>query len=129
MNRERWMEKKIGAWIGKAIGIGVMVVVVGALFVWVTQWLWNWLVPVLFNGPVITFWQALGLLVLSKILFSGIGGKGGHHKHNGWKPFWKEKWNRMSPEERERFKEKMKNKWCGWGPEDTSAKDSGASNV
>ena len=40
----------------------------------VTMLLWNWLVPDLFNGPVITYWQALGLLVLSKILFWGWGG-------------------------------------------------------
>jgi hypothetical protein len=34
---------------------------------YITMSLWNWLVPVLFNGPFITFWQALGLLLLSKI--------------------------------------------------------------
>ena len=45
------------------------------LFGWVTMLLWNWLVPALFNGPVITFWQTLGLLLLSKILFGGMGGK------------------------------------------------------
>ena len=129
MNREWWNEKRIGAWIGKAIGIGVLVVVLGALFVWFTQWLWNWLVPSLFNGPVLTYWQTLGLLVLSKILFSGLGSKGGHYKNGRSKTYWKERWNQMSPEERDRFKEKMKNKWCGWTPDNTSAKDSGASNV
>lgn len=111
MNREWLNEKRTGAWIGKAIGIGVLVVVLGALFVWFTQWLWNWLVPSLFNGPVLTYWQTLGLLVLSKILFSGLGGKNGHYKNGRGKTYWKERWNQMSPEERERFKEKMKNKW------------------
>lgn len=118
---------KSARWIGKAIGIGVIGVVFVGLFIWATQWLWNWLVPVLFNGPVMTYWQTAGLLVLSKILFSGLGGKG-HHKHGGWKYNWKEKWSGMSQEERERFKAKMKNKWCDWS-EDASAKDSGTSNV
>lgn len=31
--------------------------------------LWNWLVPAIFGGPVITFWQALGLNFLTSILF------------------------------------------------------------
>lgn len=52
-------------------------------FTFVVMWLWNWLVPELFNGPVIAYWQTMGLLVLSKILFSGIGGD--HSKHSGHK--------------------------------------------
>lgn len=69
------------------------------LFTFVVMWLWNWLVPELFKGPVITYWQTLGLLVLSKILFSGIGGKshdhgpecGDHRDH--WRRKYQEKMN------------------------------------
>jgi hypothetical protein len=90
-----------------------------ALFGWITMTLWNWLVPVLFNGPVISIWQAFGLLILSKILFSGFsGGKGrghwGYHRGGYWKPYWKERYDRMSPEEREKLKVRMKEKWCDW---------------
>ncbi|HRJ30484.1 MAG TPA: hypothetical protein PLV21_12640 [Cyclobacteriaceae bacterium] len=92
----------------------VMWIVLGTGFVglvaMITMQLWNWLVPELFSGPAITFWQALGLLVLSKILFSGIGGKRGHSAH--WKHRYSEKWSAMTPEERARFKERMKDKWC-----------------
>jgi hypothetical protein len=94
--------------------------------------LWNWLVPVLFAGPVITFWQALGLLILSKMLFwtMGRGGHGGHWRHNRWRHnYWSQKWSGMTPEEREQFKQKMKDKWCYREPENTSAKDSGTSTV
>ncbi len=63
---------------GKFVVLGIAGMI---LFTFVVMWLWNWLVPELFNGPVIVFWQTLGLLVLSKILFSGIGG--GHSKHPG----------------------------------------------
>jgi hypothetical protein len=98
---------KRGFKIVKIAVIGIMAI---TLFVYVTMMLWNWLVPVLFNGPVINFWQTLGLLALSKIFFSGFS-KGGH-VGRGWRPYWKEKWHAMTPEEKENFKQKMKNKWC-----------------
>ena len=89
-----------------------------AVIGFVTMSLWNWLVPVLFSGPQIDYWQALGLLVLSKILFWGFGGKH-HHRHDGsgmhqWKHRLHEKFSNMSPEDREAFKQKMKAKWCSW---------------
>jgi hypothetical protein len=97
------------------------------LFGWITQTLWNWLVPVIFKGPAINFWQALGLLLLSKILFSGFGGKGGHGGMQ-WKQRYAQKLSGMSPEERERFKARVREKWCSREPVDPSEK-SGTSNV
>jgi hypothetical protein len=105
---------KRGWWIAKMVVIGILAV---AVFGWVTMSLWNWLVPVLFAGPVINIWQALGLLILSKILFSGFGGKSKgnwHHRGYYWKPYLKEHYAKMTPEERERLKERMKEKWCDW---------------
>jgi hypothetical protein len=61
----------------KYAGFGVLGVAGMILFTFVVMWLWNWLVPELFNGPVLTYWQTLGLFILSKILFSGIGGGSG----------------------------------------------------
>jgi hypothetical protein len=83
------------------------------LFGWVTMTLWNWLIPSLFNGPVLNFWQALGLLILSKILFSGLGG-GGWKSHNSvqFKKRYYDKLANMTPEDRERFKARMTEKWC-----------------
>ena len=101
-----------GKWILKFVLLGIVMMVVIGL---VTQSLWNWLVPIIFNGPVLTFWQTLGLLVLSKILFwsFGKGGRPWHHRSGGpWGNAWTEKWQGMSPDERERFKQKMKDKWC-----------------
>lgn len=94
---------------GIAAGI-VFMLVAGA----VTMLLWNWLVPSLFHGPEIRFFQALGLLLLSKILFSGWRGRGwGHGGHMPpWKRRYFEKWSSMSPEERERFKSRLREKWC-----------------
>lgn len=100
------------------------------LFGWVTMFLWNYVVPPLFNGPVITFWQALGLLLLSKILLTGLGG--GHHRSNHsrwhWKRSFHEKLSRMTPEERDQFKQKLKDRWCRW-QEERSTKDSGTPSV
>jgi hypothetical protein len=72
--------------------------------------LWNLLIPVLFNGPVITFWQAVGIFILSKILLHTFGF--GHHGHGWskrnywhWKSRMEEKMASMTPEEREKFKD------------------------
>lgn len=95
-----------------------------AFFGLVTQYLWNWLVPSLFGGPVIQFWQALGLLVLSKILFSGFGHKCHHHGHGvHWKQKLHQKFSAMTPEEREAFKRRMRNKWCSPREEDVRQSD------
>lgn len=75
-------------------------------------YLWNWLIPTVFDGPVINLWQALGFMLLAKVLF-GFGGRWGGNKHN-WKEKMKEKFENMSPEERERYKTEMYNR-CGKG--------------
>jgi hypothetical protein len=90
-----------------------------AVIGFVTMLLWNWLVPALFNGPLIDYWQAIGLLVLSKLLFWGFGGKRHHygpesHGMYQWKNRFAEKFSNMSPQDREAFKEKLKAKWCSW---------------
>ncbi len=119
---------KKGVMIVKMMVFGLLAV---TAFGFITMWLWNWLVPTLFNGPIIDFWQTLGLIVLSKILFSGFGGKSkGNHTGNGYGAQWKKRFvnkvSALSPEEREAFKQKMKDKWCRWD-ENTSTKDSNVS--
>ncbi|HNE30689.1 MAG: hypothetical protein K1X47_09795 [Cyclobacteriaceae bacterium] len=105
---------KRGWWILKFSVIGILAI---GLFGYVVMSLWNWLIPDLFHGPVIGFWQALGLLVLSKILFGGFG-RGHGWKRNpgpyaqGWKSHWKNKWSTLSPEEKEKLKQKFAR--CGW---------------
>lgn len=103
--------------------VACVVIGVFAVFAigYITMSLWNWLVPALFSGPLITFWQALGLLLLSKILFWGFGGgkrhqwqrKYGNHEQH-WKAGLYNKFSSMTPEEREQVKKKMKEKWCNW---------------
>jgi hypothetical protein len=82
--------------------------------------LWNWLIPTIFGLTTITWVQALGLLVLSKILFGGFrggagwGGGFGGGRHHFWKQKMAERMENMSPEEKEQFRAKMRNRWGKW---------------
>jgi hypothetical protein len=76
----------------------------------VVMHLWNWLLPALFGWRLITFWQALGLLVLCRILFGRLGGHGNNHSR--WRRHTAERWERMTPEEREKFRQSMRAR-CG----------------
>jgi len=67
--------------------------------------LWNWLVPALFGFKQVTFWQGLGLLALCRILFGGFGMSGGASRRSRRQMF--ERWERMTPEERERFRQRL----------------------
>ena len=92
------------------LGIGAII-----LFGFIVMNLWNAiLVPVLGIGAV-SFWQALGILVLSKILFGGFKGRGGFGGPPVWKTEMKEKWQHMSPEEREQVKQQWRERCRHWG--------------
>ena len=77
----------------------------------VTMWLWNWLMPGLFDLPVITFWQAAGILLLSKIIFGFGRGGGKHHSGGSWKAHWARKWQHLPEEQREKWRQKFEEKW------------------
>jgi len=82
----------------------------------VVMGLWNWLLPGLFGWRAIDFWQALGLLVLGRLLFGGWGrGHHGHRHHMHWRARMAERWEGMSDEERERFRQGMHRHWHGHG--------------
>lgn len=81
-----------------------------AVFTFIVMRLWNWLTPALFGWHVISFWQALGILILSKILFGGF--RGGPHRGGYWRRRMMERWDQMTPEERDKFRETMR-RGCG----------------
>ena len=80
------------------------------VFGFAVMWLWNWLMPALFGLHVIGYWQALGLLVLSKILFSGFRGRPGFA--GDWRGRMNRRWEQMTPEEREKFRAGLRGR-CG----------------
>jgi hypothetical protein len=101
--RKRWFLHglKFVAFIVVAIAIAGLVVMS----------LWNALLPDLFGWHVLGFWQAIGLLVLSRVLLGGWrGGRGHGHWH--WRGRMMERWEQMTPEEREQFRAGMRGR-CG----------------
>ncbi len=80
-----------------------LILVAFAGFGYVTMALWNSLMPVIFHLPEITFWQTIGLMILSRLLLGGFGGHG--HRSSHCRQGVHDKWEKMSPEEREQFKE------------------------
>jgi hypothetical protein len=81
------------------IPIGILAI---SIFGFGVMSLWNWLVPAVFGGKLITFWQALGMLVLSRILVGGLS-----------RPRVVHKWEQLTPEEREKFRAGMARRQCG----------------
>jgi Ca2+/H+ antiporter, TMEM165/GDT1 family len=107
------MEQK--SFVFRKVLVFILIAVVAIiLFGTIVMWLWNNVLAVVLNIPVITFGQALGILVLSKILFGGWrgGGWGGGRHH--WKNRMREKWSAMTPEEREKFKEQWQRRCGPW---------------
>lgn len=93
----------------KFLVIGVLIL---TLLSFVVMRLWNWLTPELFGWHVITFWQALGVLILSKILFGGFRGRPAPHRY--WRRRMMERWAHMTPAEREKFRESMRGCCGSW---------------
>jgi len=89
-------------------GVALFIAICGE----VVMHLWNWLLPSLFGWREITFWQALGLLVLCRILFGGFGGHG-HDRSKQRGPWGGKRWERMTPEEREKLRQNLRNARCG----------------
>lgn len=83
-----------------------LILVAFAGFGYFTMWLWNSLMPGLFHLPELTFWQTVGLMALSRLLLGGFGGHA-HHRSN-CRSNMHEKWEKMTPEEREQFREHIR---------------------
>src|SRR2546421_11139342 len=85
-----------------------------ALLSLVVMSLWNWLVPSLFHGPAVRYWQAVGLLLLCRILFGGVRARGGWRGH--WRQrMWRGSWGDMTPGERGRLRGRVRPR-CGQRP-------------
>ena len=102
MNRRKWIL------VAAPIGFALFIFIGGQ----VVMRLWNWLLPELFAWPQITFWQALALLALCRILFGGSGMmRGGGMGHTRFRRRMAERWDSMTPEEREKFCQGLYGRW------------------
>ena len=95
----------------RVLKVVAIVIVAFTVFGFVTTHLWNYLMPGLFGLRTLTFWQAVGLIVLGRLLFGGFGPRFGG---GPWRRHMKERWEQMTPEDREKFREGMRGR-CG-GP-------------
>lgn len=84
-------------------------------FTFAVYWLWNNVLVAVVPVKPVTYWQAMGLLVLSRILLGGfkVGSPGGHAYRGGGGPPWREKWQQMSDEDRVKFKNEWKRRGEG----------------
>ena len=117
--RRRWL-----LWAPVAIlGMLVFIAIGGEI----VRLLWNWLLPGLFGWRQITFWQSVGLLALCRILFGGLGMRGsgrtgmGRRMRERMQARMFERWEHMTPEERERFRQGMRGR-CGVTPSTAESK-------
>lgn len=81
-NIKRHVEDGVKNSVKKGVKIFFFVllgIAIAFLFGYIVMHLWNWLMPYLFGLPKVNYWQAFGILLLSKIIF-GFGGGGGHDK-------------------------------------------------
>jgi Ca2+/H+ antiporter, TMEM165/GDT1 family len=90
--------------------------------------LWNWLLPPLFGWRQLTFWQALGLLALCRVLFGSWGGHGAPRSHmrrridERVRQRMDERWERMTPEEREKFRQSWRSRCADFAAPTTDPK-------
>jgi hypothetical protein len=95
--------------------MALLVTIVIAGFGQAVLQLWNWLMPSIFGLHPISFWQAVGLLGLSWILFGGLRGfglaGGRSHRRRGWHSM-RERWEQMTPEQRDSFRKGLRGR-CG----------------
>src|SRR5262252_15690 len=96
--------------VARVVKFAVFIIVGIAVAGLVVMLLWNSLMPALFALPMSGRGQSVGLLLLSRSLFGGLRGHG--RAHWGWRRRMMHRWAKMTPEEREKFREAMR----GFGP-------------
>ena len=111
----------------RIVGLVVLGVIAAAAFAlvfgWLVMLLWNWLMPVIFGLGLISYWQAFGIVVLAKLIFGSVGGRGG--RSHGWRKHgpgrshsdwggperwrhWREFWEQEGRAAFERFQERRR---------------------
>jgi hypothetical protein len=105
-------------WILRILKFVLFAALFVAIFSFLVMSLWNWLMPTVFGLRPITYWQALGVLILSKVLFGGFRGRPGSGRH--WRQRMRERWEQMTPEEREKLRQGLHS--CGGSFETTEPK-------
>jgi hypothetical protein len=91
-------------WVFKGFKFAAFAVAAVAVAAYLVMSLWNFVLPAVTGLRAISFAQALGLLVLSRLLFGGWRGRGGWH----WRRRLRERWEQMTPEQREQMRQTLR---------------------
>ena len=86
---------------------------IAAIFLlpWAVMYLWNTVLVAVLHVSIITYWQALGIFILSKLLFGG-NMMGGRHKRGGeMNGHMRDKFMNMTQDEKDAFKQRWKEKF------------------
>ena len=121
----RWPYHPAGR-VARVVGMVIAGVLAAGAFAlafgWFVMLLWNWLMPAVFGLGAITYWQAFGIVVLAKLIFGAVGGRGGHDRrwhrdkngrgHGDWRGperwrHWREFWEQEGRAAFERFQERQ----------------------
>lgn len=94
--------------IKKVIAIIFSVLAFIFLIPYVLMLLWNGILPKVIHVETISYWQAVGIFIISKILFGGLKMKGCGGEKQKITQKLQDKWMNMTPEEKEIFKQKWK---------------------
>ena len=91
-------------------GLFFLLVAAGAIafFGFIVMTLWNAILPPVTGVQPLSYWQAVGLLILSRILFGGMPRPPFAYRKRG--SHWREKWKNISKEDRERYREAWRNR-------------------
>ncbi len=85
----------------KYAGFGILGIGFVALSILVVMSLWNGLIPVLFHGPVLTYWQTAGMFLLAKILLTGVApGRHGRRYNMDWRNKYHERYHSHCQDEK-----------------------------
>jgi hypothetical protein len=91
----------------------IVIAIVGILALAVFG-LWNSVLADVVGVKTITYWQALGLLVLAKILFGGFPGRRGGPFGPPWRHRMMKRWQSLTPEQQEAMREEMRRRFGDW---------------
>lgn len=81
--KEKFKGNSPGVIAGKVVFGIIAVTALAFVFGYALMWLWNSLMPEIFGVKAINYWQAVGLFILSKILFTPGGGSRHHKSKHG----------------------------------------------
>ncbi len=95
--------------------IPLIVLVFVALATLAVYGLWNAVLTDVLGTKAISYWQALGILVLAKILFGGLPGRRCGSLGRPWRRrMMMEHWDSLTPEQRQQMREEIRSRFGDW---------------